>query len=73
MLVHEDLRDSAGIRELRTALVAWGLGDGERRCWSYAQLLADAERADADEIERNPRSAAVRLRAVERVQGKGRP
>ena len=29
-----------------------------------------AERADADEIERNPRSAAVRLRAVQRVQGR---
>ncbi len=39
----------------------------------FAAVTRGAERADADEIERNPRSAAVRLRAVERVQGKGRP
>lgn len=40
----------------------------------FRSLTHGAERADADEVERNPRSAAVRLRAVERVQqatGKG--
>ena len=39
----------------------------------FTAVTRGAERADADEIERNPRSAAVRLRAVQRVQGKGRP
>jgi 16S rRNA (cytosine1402-N4)-methyltransferase len=34
----------------------------------FRSLTRGAERADADEIERNPRSAAVRLRAVERVE-----
>ncbi|WP_328357550.1 16S rRNA (cytosine(1402)-N(4))-methyltransferase RsmH [Mycobacterium sp. NBC_00419] len=33
----------------------------------FMALTRGAERADADEIERNPRSAPVRLRAVERV------
>lgn len=33
----------------------------------FASLTRGAERADAEEIERNPRSAPVRLRAVERV------
>ncbi|MGZ4514602.1 MAG: 16S rRNA (cytosine(1402)-N(4))-methyltransferase RsmH [Mycobacterium sp.] len=40
----------------------------------FRSLTHGAERADAAEIERNPRSAAVRLRAVQRVQqvtGKG--
>ncbi len=36
----------------------------------FRSLTRGAERADAAEIERNPRSAPVRLRAVERV-GKG--
>lgn len=36
----------------------------------FRSLTHGAERADADEIERNPRSAAVRLRAVQRV-GRG--
>jgi 16S rRNA (cytosine1402-N4)-methyltransferase len=38
----------------------------------FAALTRGAERADADEIDRNPRSAAVRLRAVERLTGRGR-
>ncbi|UXA04948.1 16S rRNA (cytosine(1402)-N(4))-methyltransferase RsmH [Mycobacterium sp. SMC-2] len=40
----------------------------------FRSLTHGAERADAAEIERNPRSAAVRLRAVQRVRqatGKG--
>ncbi|MGZ4526861.1 MAG: 16S rRNA (cytosine(1402)-N(4))-methyltransferase RsmH, partial [Mycobacterium sp.] len=40
----------------------------------FRSLTHGAERSDAAEIERNPRSAAVRLRAVQRVQqvtGKG--
>jgi 16S rRNA (cytosine1402-N4)-methyltransferase len=40
----------------------------------FQSLTHGAERADAAEIERNPRSAPVRLRALERVQqatGKG--
>ncbi|OCB26841.1 16S rRNA (cytosine(1402)-N(4))-methyltransferase [Mycobacterium malmoense] len=40
----------------------------------FRSLTHGAERADAAEVERNPRSAAVRLRAVQRVQqstGKG--
>lgn len=35
----------------------------------FVALTRGAERADADEIVRNPRSAPVRLRAIERVQG----
>ncbi len=38
----------------------------------FMSLTRGAERADAAEIERNPRSAAVRLRAVERLTGRGR-
>ncbi|OBH94450.1 16S rRNA (cytosine(1402)-N(4))-methyltransferase [Mycobacterium sp. E2733] len=40
----------------------------------FRSLTHGAERAGADEVERNPRSAAVRLRAVQRVKqatGKG--
>lgn len=41
----------------------------------FAAVVRGAEKADAGEIERNPRSAPVRLRAVERVgpvsQGRG--
>lgn len=41
----------------------------------FAAVVRGAEKADATEIERNPRSAPVRLRAVERVgpvsQGRG--
>lgn len=33
----------------------------------FTSLVRGAERADADEIERNPRSAPVRLRAIERA------
>lgn len=36
----------------------------------FITLTRGAERADAGEIERNPRSAPVRLRALERVGGK---
>jgi len=36
----------------------------------FASLTRGAERADDIEIEQNPRSAAVRLRAIERVQSK---
>jgi 16S rRNA (cytosine1402-N4)-methyltransferase len=39
----------------------------------FGSLLRGAERADADEIERNPRSAAVRLRAVQRLTGRVTP
>jgi 16S rRNA (cytosine1402-N4)-methyltransferase len=39
----------------------------------FGSLIRGAERADADEIERNPRSAAVRLRAVQRLTGRVRP
>lgn len=38
----------------------------------FGSLTRGAERADADEIDRNPRSAAVRLRAVERLTGRVR-
>ena len=38
----------------------------------FLAVTRGAERADADEIERNPRSAAVRLRAVQRLTGRGR-
>ena len=34
----------------------------------FRSLTRGAERADAAEIERNPRSNAVRLRAVQRVE-----
>jgi 16S rRNA (cytosine1402-N4)-methyltransferase len=37
----------------------------------FGTLTRGAERADAEEIERNPRSAAVRLRAVQRLAGRG--
>jgi 16S rRNA (cytosine1402-N4)-methyltransferase len=33
----------------------------------FSAIIRGAERADADEIERNPRSAPVRLRALQRV------
>ncbi|MGW0162373.1 16S rRNA (cytosine(1402)-N(4))-methyltransferase RsmH [Mycobacterium sp. NPDC003323] len=36
----------------------------------FVALTRGAEQADADEIERNPRSAPVRLRALEKVAGK---
>jgi 16S rRNA (cytosine1402-N4)-methyltransferase len=35
-------------------------------------VIRGAERADAEEIDRNPRSAAVRLRAVQRLTGRAR-
>lgn len=38
----------------------------------FAMVTRGAERADAGEIEQNPRSAAVRLRAVERLTGRVR-
>lgn len=38
----------------------------------FDALTRGAERADAEEIERNPRSAAVRLRAVQCSTGRGR-
>jgi 16S rRNA (cytosine1402-N4)-methyltransferase len=38
----------------------------------FEAVIHGAERADAAEIERNPRSAAVRLRSVQRVTGRGR-
>ncbi len=37
----------------------------------FRSLTRGAERADAAEIERNPRSAAVRLRALQRLEQKG--
>jgi 16S rRNA (cytosine1402-N4)-methyltransferase len=37
----------------------------------FRSLTRGAERADAAEIERNPRSAAVRLRALERLEQEG--
>lgn len=37
----------------------------------FVPLTRGAERADAAEIERNPRSAPVRLRAIERGHGQG--
>ena len=36
----------------------------------FASLTRGAERAGADEIELNPRSASVRLRALEKVAGR---
>lgn len=38
----------------------------------FVALTRGAERADDDEINRNPRSAPVRLRAVEKVMGESR-
>ena len=38
----------------------------------FVTLTRGAERASADEIERNPRSAPVRLRALEKVGGQKR-
>jgi 16S rRNA (cytosine1402-N4)-methyltransferase len=38
----------------------------------FVALTRGAERADSDEIERNPRSAPVRLRALEKVGGEQR-
>ena len=38
----------------------------------FRSLTHGAERADAAEIERNPRSAAVRLRALERIEHKAK-
>ena len=38
----------------------------------FRSLTRGAERADAAEIERNPRSTAVRLRAVQRLEHEGR-
>jgi 16S rRNA (cytosine1402-N4)-methyltransferase len=38
----------------------------------FGMLTRGAERADAEEIDRNSRSAAVRLRAVQRLTGRGR-
>ncbi len=35
----------------------------------FVSLTRGAERADAEEVQRNPRSAPVRLRAIERGQG----
>jgi 16S rRNA (cytosine1402-N4)-methyltransferase len=37
----------------------------------FTLLTRGAERADDAEIQQNPRSAAVRLRALQRVQSKG--
>ncbi|GBG37172.1 ribosomal RNA small subunit methyltransferase H [Mycobacterium montefiorense] len=37
----------------------------------FRSLTRGAERADEDEIERNPRSAAVRLRALQRLEHEG--
>ena len=37
----------------------------------FVALTRGAERAGADEIELNPRSAPVRLRAIERAYGAG--
>jgi 16S rRNA (cytosine1402-N4)-methyltransferase len=39
----------------------------------FRSLTRGAERADAAEIERNPRSTAVRLRALQRVEHETRP
>ncbi|MGH3584090.1 MAG: 16S rRNA (cytosine(1402)-N(4))-methyltransferase, partial [Mycobacterium sp.] len=36
----------------------------------FVTLTRGAEQADAEEIERNPRSASVRLRGLEKVAGK---
>lgn len=39
----------------------------------FRSLTRGAERADAEEIERNPRSTAVRLRALQRLESEGQP
>jgi 16S rRNA (cytosine1402-N4)-methyltransferase len=39
----------------------------------FASLTRGAERADDDEIHRNPRSTAVRLRALQRLEREGQP
>jgi fatty-acyl-CoA synthase len=39
------LRDAADAAPDRTAIVAWALAPGQRRTWTYAALLRDAERA----------------------------
>lgn len=39
------LREAAAEAGERTAVVAWGFMSGERRTWTYAALLAEAERA----------------------------
>jgi 16S rRNA (cytosine1402-N4)-methyltransferase len=39
----------------------------------FRSLTRGAERADAAEIERNPRSTAVRLRALQRLEHEGQP
>lgn len=39
----------------------------------FQSLTRGAERAGADEIERNPRSTAVRLRALQRLESEGQP
>jgi 16S rRNA (cytosine1402-N4)-methyltransferase len=39
----------------------------------FQSLTRGAERADDDEIERNPRSTAVRLRALQRLEHEGQP
>jgi 16S rRNA (cytosine1402-N4)-methyltransferase len=44
-------------------------GSGPR----FRSLTRGAERADADENERNPRSTAVRLRALQRLEHEGQP
>jgi len=38
------LRDAAAHSPKRTAAIAWGIVSGERRTWTYAELLRDAER-----------------------------
>ena len=38
------LREAAANAGGRTAIVAWGQSPGERRAWTYAELLRDAER-----------------------------
>src|SRR5512145_1421810 len=38
------LREAAAQAGARPAVVAWGANPGERRTWTYAELLRDAER-----------------------------
>jgi len=38
------LRDAAAAAGSRPAIVAWGLQPGERRTWTYAELLRESER-----------------------------
>ena len=67
-----------GLLDGRVALVTGGdSGIGKAVAIAYAREGADVaisylpeEQADADEVERNPRSAPVRLRALEKVAGK---